>query len=102
MMRDLQAVEATREGWDAFLAAARLIASLPLEEWLAAFERAEALGPILDPTLYRDYLHDPQRRGETLQGLFTAALPLKAAVRSAQRRAVSFVGPARRAEGRAG
>ncbi len=30
---------------------------LPLAEFLNAIEQAETLGPIIDPTLYRDYLY---------------------------------------------
>jgi len=35
-------------------AMANLIANAPLAEMLAAAERAETLGPIVDPTLYRE------------------------------------------------
>lgn len=33
---------------------ARLLAEVPLDEMLAAIERAETTGPILDPTLWRE------------------------------------------------
>jgi hypothetical protein len=33
---------------------AALVRSMPLAEFLSAIDRAEAVGPILDPTLYRD------------------------------------------------
>lgn len=35
------------------LAQARLIAALDLEELLNAIDRAEAVGPVLNPTLYK-------------------------------------------------
>lgn len=35
-----------------------ILLSMNLEEMAAAQERAEALGPILDPTLYRDRARD--------------------------------------------
>ena len=50
---------------------------LPIEDWLNAFDRAETIGSILDPTLYRDYIFDKEGKGEDLKALFRAALPLK-------------------------
>jgi hypothetical protein len=70
-------IEQMQLGFDLLLNAARTISMLPLREWLDAFNRAETLGPFLDPTLYREYLFDKQRRGETLKELIQLALPLK-------------------------
>lgn len=76
-MSDKEALTATQDGWTILIQQAKVIALLPLEEWLSAFERAETLAPILDPTLYRDYIYDRDNRGELLKDLIRAALPLK-------------------------
>jgi hypothetical protein len=57
--------------------AAGLLTTLDLAEVLNCMERADALGPILDPTLYKDASErmDAQRR------LIQAALPLQAEMR---------------------
>ncbi len=46
---------------DQVLMLVTLSAMLPLEEFLQAIARAETLGPILDPTLYRDFLYSDGR-----------------------------------------
>ena len=51
---------------------------LPLAEWLRAINRAETVGPILDPTLYREYLNSP--KSVAIKELIEAAIPLKAVV----------------------
>jgi hypothetical protein len=58
-------------------AQAKILAILPLEEWLRDFERAETLAPILDPTLYRNYIYDPEKKGEAIKAVIRAAIPLK-------------------------
>jgi len=56
-----------------FLASqASLMEMLPLDEALAAANKADALGPILDPTLYRE----KQRALDEDRELIRAALPL--------------------------
>jgi hypothetical protein len=57
--------------------AAGLLTTLDLAEVLTCMERADALGPMLDPTLYKEAAErmDAQRR------LIQAALPLQAEMR---------------------
>lgn len=52
-----------REQWAIIAAAARLLESVELEAIAATIERADSLGPILDPTAYRAGMHNlpPQR-----------------------------------------
>lgn len=85
-MIDEQAVSETQQGWDLLISQARIIAMLPLEDWLTAFERAETLAPILDPTLYRDYIYDKEKKGEAIKEIIRAALPLKTAILKLQER----------------
>ena len=73
-------------GWDVLLGQAGIISLLPLEDWLVAFERAEAIGPILDPTLYRQYLYDPEKKGQVIKEIIEAAIPLKQAILKARAR----------------
>lgn len=70
------------EQWDLLMNHARWIAIMPIEQWLEAFERAETLGPVLDPTLFRDYLYSG--KGDVIKSIMHAALPLKKAVLEAQ------------------
>jgi hypothetical protein len=74
------------DGWNVLIGQAKIIAMLPLEEWISAFERAESLGPILDPTLYRDYIYDPEEKGELLKDLIRSAIPLKREILKLQER----------------
>ncbi len=79
------AIQSMHDGWDLLIGQANIIAMLPLEDWLAAFERAETLGPILDPTLYRQYIYDPEKKGEVIKDIINAALPLKHAILKARK-----------------
>lgn len=83
---DSNKVREMQDGWSLLIGQARIIAMLPLERWLEQFEKAETLGPILDPTLYRDYIYDPEERGELLKGLIRAAIPLKREILNIQDR----------------
>lgn len=74
-MTDEEAIQTLQEGWNAFFLHAALIAELPLEEWLEAFSKGEAVAPILDPTTFRDYMYSG--KGEAIQRALRAALPLK-------------------------
>lgn len=79
-MTDTEAVDTTREGWTLLANYARIIAMLPLETWLEAINRAEAVGPIVDPTLWikaNGNMADVKR-------LIQAAMPLKRFVMSVQ------------------
>ena len=81
-----ETMEAMHGGWNILISQAKIIATLPLEEWLEAFERAETLGPILDPTLYREYIYDPEEKGELLKDLIRSAVPLKREIQKLQKR----------------
>lgn len=70
------------QGFELLCSQARIIAMLPLEDWLSALELAETIGPVLDPTLYRDYLYS--QKPEILKEIIRAAIPLKKAVLKAQ------------------
>jgi len=80
------AVRSMHDGWDLLISQAKIIALLPLEEWLEQFERAESLAPILDPTLYRDYIYDPEEKGGLLKDLIRSAVPLKREILKLQAR----------------
>lgn len=81
-MKDAEAVKLTQEGFELLCSHARIIAMLPLEDWLQALEHAETVGPILDPTLYREYLYS--KKPEILKGIIRAAITLKQEVLKAQ------------------
>lgn len=53
----------------------RNIAMLPLEELAKAFDQAEAAAPVMDPTLFREYLYSP--KAQMIRKLIAAAIPLK-------------------------
>lgn len=59
-----------------------MLAMLPLEKWLADLERQDTIGPILDPTMYREYLYSGRR--EMLLEVLSAAVALKSAIVKAQ------------------
>jgi hypothetical protein len=79
-------INSLRAQWDLLIQWGALIAMLPLEKWLEDFERAESVAPILDPTLYRDYLF--QGTGEDLKAIIRASVPLKRAILEAQAKAL--------------
>lgn len=72
-LSDNELVEQTRMDWQLLASQARVIAMLPLEDWLAAIERSHALGPILDPTLWRE----ANEKMDEVAEMIRAALPLK-------------------------
>jgi len=80
--------------WDLLLGQAAIIAEMPIEKWLDDFDRAETLGPILDPTLYRSYLYS--KKGDVLKAVFNAALTLKRAVLEARERVDRETGEVKR------
>ena len=75
-------VELTKEGFEILCLWSRNIAMLPLEEWDASFERAESVGAILDPTLFRKYLYS--EKAALIRKLIQAAIPLKQLILEAQ------------------
>ena len=81
-LSDLEAVDVLQAGYEMLLTWSRNIAMLPLEEWQNQLERAETLGPILDPTLFRKYLYS--NKPDILKSILNAAIPLKQAVLKAQ------------------
>lgn len=82
-MSEQEAISALTEGWNFVFRQGALIALLPIEEWIAAFDRAEAIGPIVDPTLFRNYLQCG--KGPIIKELLAAALTFKRAVQKAQK-----------------
>lgn len=56
---------------------AEMIESMPLDEVLSAQSKADALGPIMDPTLYRDKAKDFQIDHERTRILRVAQIELK-------------------------
>lgn len=81
-MSDRQAVQDLQDGWSFVMSQGAMIALFPIEDWLEALERAETVGPILDPTLFRDYLYCG--KGPIIKDVLRAALTLKQAVVKAQ------------------
>ena len=81
-MTRTEALATLQEGFETLSGYASLIARLPLEDWRDALLHAESFGPILDPTLYRDYLQSG--RGEILKPLLDAAIRLKQTVLNVQ------------------
>lgn len=69
-------------GWDLLIGQARIIAMLPIEDWLEGIRKAEAIAPITDPTLFRAY--SASGKGEILTKVFVAALALKREIIAAQ------------------
>jgi hypothetical protein len=77
-----EAAETMRLGFELLCTYARTIALLPLEDWQQALEQAETVAPVIDPTLFREYLYSDKTK--ILKSILTAAIPLKRAVLAAQ------------------
>lgn len=75
-------VQTMKEGFEILCMWSRNIAMLPLEDWDKAFERAESVAGIIDPTLFREYLYSD--KDKVIREIIRAAIPLKAAVMKAQ------------------
>lgn len=82
-MTNQESVRETQEGWAFVMQQGALLALMPIEDWLTAFERAETLGPILDPTLYRNYLYSS--KGDVIKEVLAAAMVFKRAILKAQK-----------------
>ena len=65
--------------------AGSLLALAPISEMLEYLEHAEAIGPFLDPTLYRDYLNS--RSAQSVKPLMEAAAAFKTQVELARQAA---------------
>jgi hypothetical protein len=70
------------DGFNLICSQARLIAMLPIEDWLEALEHAEAIGPFIDPTKYRQYLYS--EKPEIIKKILRAALELKRVMEEVQ------------------
>lgn len=69
-------------GFELLCSQAAIIAELPLEEWRAALDRAESIGPFIDPTLMQAYIYS--EKPKILKEILDAAIPLKRAVLKAR------------------
>ena len=81
-MDDRELSETMQDGFELLCMFSRNIALLPLEDWLRALNKAETVGAILDPTLYRKYLWSD--KAKVLKELIEAAIPLKKTVLASQ------------------
>jgi len=81
-MSDAEAIRTIIEGWEFVLSQTRLIAMMPIEEWLEALEKGESIASIIDPTLYRQYIYS--KNPEILKKVLRAALELKRTVLEVQ------------------
>jgi hypothetical protein len=74
-MTDTEASRVTAEGFEFLCSQCAVIALLPLEDWLAALNRAESVAPVINPTLYRDYEYS--NKAQFIKKLIGAAIPVK-------------------------
>lgn len=84
-LTDEEAIQATQDGWTIVFQQGAMIALMPIELWLDAFEKADTIAPITDPTLYREYLYSG--KGELIKDILRAALTFKQAILKAQKEA---------------
>jgi hypothetical protein len=82
LVKDAEAVKVTTDGLEMLAMWCRNISMLPLEEWQEAFNKAETVAPLLDPTLYREYISSG--KSQVIKELIRLAIPLKHAVLKAQ------------------
>jgi hypothetical protein len=75
-------LQITQEGFETLCLWARNIALLPLEEWDEALEKAESIGYIINPTLYREFIYS--KKALFIRRLIKAAIPLKKLILEAQ------------------
>lgn len=76
---DYQAkLQARTEQYERLLAMAFRIAEFPVDQWLMELDRADAIAPIVDPTLYRDYIYS--NKSKILNKILRAALEMKRTV----------------------
>lgn len=83
-------LEQTQIEYNLLAACAKQIAMLPLEDMIAALDRAETVCPILDPTLFKNYLDS--RRGPLIKKLMQSALVLKNALLEMQPTIAEMIG----------
>lgn len=65
---------------------ARMLLLLPLGDMLEAINRAETLGPILDPTLYLRGARGLEQQKQVIRALYTAQCEIKEAAIEAARK----------------
>jgi hypothetical protein len=78
--RDQETIEMMQVGWDMLAQYGKMITMLPLEDWLAAIDKADALAPFVDPTLWMRG-HDKMAE---IRKIIEAAMPLKRAILALQ------------------
>ncbi len=71
-----------KTGFDVLMSQVRIIGMLPVERWLEELEHSESVAPILDPTLYRNYLYSG--KGDVIKKILRAALELKRTLEECQ------------------
>lgn len=81
-LTDEEAIQATQDGWTIVFQQGAMLALMPIELWLEAFDKADTVAPITDPTLYRKYLYSG--KGELIKDVLRAALTFKQAILKAQ------------------
>ena len=81
-MNDQEALQTLVEGFDLVCQNARLIAMMPIEDWLGILEKGESIVPFVDPVLYRQYIYS--KKPEILKKVLRAALDLKRVIQSIQ------------------
>jgi hypothetical protein len=82
-LMDQDAIRAMQDGWAFVFRQGALLAQMPIEEWLAAFARAESIAPIIDPTLFIKY-YSKDSKGDIIRGVLKGALTFKRAILKAQ------------------
>lgn len=86
-MTDSESILATQDGWTFVMQQGAMLALMPIEDWIAAFDHADAVTPILDPTLYRDAIYSG--KPQLIREVLGAALVFKRAIVKAQEQVMS-------------
>lgn len=71
-----EAVGLMKQGWDMLANWGKMITMLPLEDWLEVIDKADAMGPFIDPTMW---MQGHEKMAE-IRKIIAAALPLKRAI----------------------
>jgi hypothetical protein len=69
-------------GYELLCNYSRMIAMLPIDQWIDDLEHVETVAPFIDPTLYLEYLYSD--KGKVLKKILHAALNLKRVVEEVQ------------------
>lgn len=77
-----ESVQEMQQGWMFVMQQAAMLAFMPIEDWLEKFNIAESIGPIVEPSMYRDYIYSQNE--EIIKEVLKAALVFKRAILSAQ------------------